>query len=253
MIGVLRGIRRRLLGSRRLRRYLLYAVGEVVLVVLGILIALQLNSWREARADRAFELTMLREIHTVLERDVVLLRDLFDRLDTSEYASERTLRLLVSSDGPTDSLAQALYEARTWIVLSFNRGPYDALKSTGIDKVSDDAVRSALVGMYDYRLPRVHSFLDLLTGRFHSLDDLSEALYTPVVETGEDGTLHIARQLKANRELLLATVPALVERRTSAVREARRRLTPLLDEVEHTLQLLAEELEGTPDRARANR
>ncbi|MBK7873993.1 MAG: hypothetical protein IPJ74_26755 [Saprospiraceae bacterium] len=52
MLRFFRNIRRRLLDSGSLRKYLVYAVGEIILVVIGILIALQINNWNEGRKDR---------------------------------------------------------------------------------------------------------------------------------------------------------------------------------------------------------
>lgn len=51
MLSFLRKIRRSLIDSGSARKYLLYAVGEIILVVIGILIALQINNWNEARKD----------------------------------------------------------------------------------------------------------------------------------------------------------------------------------------------------------
>ena len=56
MIKFFRNIRRRLLRENRFTRYLLYAIGEIILVVIGILIALQINNWNEKRKNTlAFE------------------------------------------------------------------------------------------------------------------------------------------------------------------------------------------------------
>ena len=49
MLTFLRKIRRSLVGSGSAGRYLLYAIGEIALVVIGILIALQINNWNEER------------------------------------------------------------------------------------------------------------------------------------------------------------------------------------------------------------
>jgi hypothetical protein len=57
-------MRRALLAESRFTRYLGYAVGEIVLVVIGILIALQINTWNDARKDRAKELAYLANIRT---------------------------------------------------------------------------------------------------------------------------------------------------------------------------------------------
>lgn len=63
--------RLRLIGDGRLKRYLLYAFGEIVLVVVGIFIALQLNAWKADQRDRASErahMENLREdLHLQLE------------------------------------------------------------------------------------------------------------------------------------------------------------------------------------------
>lgn len=57
MIRIFRTLRQRLLAENRVSRYLLYAVGEILLVVIGILIALQIDTWNNARLDRKASLT----------------------------------------------------------------------------------------------------------------------------------------------------------------------------------------------------
>ena len=47
MIKFFRKIRQKLLAENRYNKYLIYAIGEIVLVVIGILIALQINNWNE--------------------------------------------------------------------------------------------------------------------------------------------------------------------------------------------------------------
>ena len=47
MIKFFRKVRQKLLKENRFNKYVLYAIGEIVLVVIGILIALQINNWNE--------------------------------------------------------------------------------------------------------------------------------------------------------------------------------------------------------------
>ncbi|SDH04615.1 hypothetical protein [Winogradskyella thalassocola] len=49
MIKLFRNIRQRLLSENKFSKYMLYAIGEIILVVIGILIALQINNWNENR------------------------------------------------------------------------------------------------------------------------------------------------------------------------------------------------------------
>ena len=87
MIRFFRDIRRRLIVPDNIRKYLLYAIGEIVLVVIGILIALQINNRNELKKIERFELSMLAELETALEGDSAIVVDFFEpRMDTKEAA-----------------------------------------------------------------------------------------------------------------------------------------------------------------------
>jgi len=70
MIKFFRHIRKQLLGEGETAKYLKYAIGEILLVVLGILIALQINNWNENRKAHAMSKTYLAEIIKDLESDI---------------------------------------------------------------------------------------------------------------------------------------------------------------------------------------
>lgn len=59
MIKFFRRIRRKLIDEWNLKRYLIYAIGEILLVVIGILIALQINNWSEGKKDTKKEYQIL--------------------------------------------------------------------------------------------------------------------------------------------------------------------------------------------------
>jgi predicted nucleic-acid-binding Zn-ribbon protein len=69
MLRFFRQIRHRLLTDKKFSRYLLYAVGEILLVVIGILIALQVDNWNEYRKDRLDEKDFLTRLKVDLEID----------------------------------------------------------------------------------------------------------------------------------------------------------------------------------------
>jgi len=60
MLKFFRKIRKDLLSDGKTGKYLKYAIGEIVLVVIGILIALQINNWNENRKDARMEIQVLR-------------------------------------------------------------------------------------------------------------------------------------------------------------------------------------------------
>ena len=62
MIKFFRKIRRQLVSENKFSKYLIYAIGEIVLVVIGIFIALQLNNWNEIRKESNAELELYNSI-----------------------------------------------------------------------------------------------------------------------------------------------------------------------------------------------
>lgn len=64
MISFFRKVRQKLLSQNRVTRYLVYALGEIVLVTIGILIALQINTWNEQRKDSNREKLIMQSLHS---------------------------------------------------------------------------------------------------------------------------------------------------------------------------------------------
>ena len=56
-------------------RYFKYAIGEIILVVLGILIALQINNWQQHKKDKALEQRYLKNLVEELEKDSMALQE----------------------------------------------------------------------------------------------------------------------------------------------------------------------------------
>jgi hypothetical protein len=70
MIKFFRKIRQNLLVKNKTSQYFKYAIGEIVLVVIGILIALQINNWNEERNNRKEEFFILDKLQSDLETDI---------------------------------------------------------------------------------------------------------------------------------------------------------------------------------------
>ena len=78
MISFFRKIRQGLLTENKTGKYLKYAFGEIVLVVIGILIALQINNWNEGRNLRQAERKYYENIGRQLREDLILLENNID-------------------------------------------------------------------------------------------------------------------------------------------------------------------------------
>ncbi len=62
MIKFFRKIRQKLLSKSKFSQYLIYAIGEIVLVVIGILIALQINNWNAEQKTEKEEIGILNNL-----------------------------------------------------------------------------------------------------------------------------------------------------------------------------------------------
>lgn len=87
MLKFFRTIRKKLIEQSKVRspaspagRYFFYAIGEIILVVIGILIALQVNNWNEQRKLKAQEVELLTYVLENLERDSIIIADVLNEL-----------------------------------------------------------------------------------------------------------------------------------------------------------------------------
>lgn len=80
MIKFYRKIRRKLLSEGKTGTYLKYAIGEIILVVIGILIALQINNSNTQRIDKTREIKYLKNIKIDLKKDILNLDYNYDIL-----------------------------------------------------------------------------------------------------------------------------------------------------------------------------
>ncbi len=76
MIKLFRKIRYDLMEKNKTGKYLKYAIGEIVLVVIGILIALQINNWNEENKNEKAEQNFYKEMFSDLEKDKIKLEGL---------------------------------------------------------------------------------------------------------------------------------------------------------------------------------
>lgn len=97
MIKFFRKIRQNLLSEGKTTKYLKYAIGEIILVVIGILIALSINNWNENRKERAQEQELLLQLQSEFQSN---LEQLDKKTDMRNMMSSAALKLLRNIDHP---------------------------------------------------------------------------------------------------------------------------------------------------------
>ena len=88
MIKFFRKIRQKLLSENKFSKYLIYAVGEIILVVIGILIAIQLNSISNENERRIEEIKQLENLLSDLKQDKSELVKIIERRKSKSNSSK---------------------------------------------------------------------------------------------------------------------------------------------------------------------
>ncbi|SIO01600.1 DUF6090 family protein [Algoriphagus halophilus] len=163
MISFFRKIRQKLLSQNRVTRYLVYALGEILLVVIGILIALQINNWNESRKDGAYELEMLSEINRELLSEIEDKQSALNIFIMAERSLNELLNMRIDNEYPRDSLEQHLNNLGTvGLFFPYSDGAYEALKSGGVDKIQNEKLRNDLIRLYSYNFKLMSIYVNEL-------------------------------------------------------------------------------------------
>ena len=179
MIKFFRKIRQNLLSEGKNGKYFKYAVGEIILVVIGILIALSINNWNEKRKDRLIENQILDEMLISLKSDKMTFEMLEKRLMDKDSAIQKILDLRERgelSNGKT--FGDLMGVARQQIRFTYDRSPYNNLVAIGINKISNNEILKAVNKYYTHELPRSVKFMESIDDEF--LPTLKKSEYEAV-------------------------------------------------------------------------
>jgi len=132
-------------------KYFKYAIGEIILVVIGILIALQINNWNESRKDKIKELAYMVNLKKDIKGDISYNnRNIFERYNKKVEALKNGKAYYQGTYAITDTLAflndlgyGAVFGNVIW---AFNKTTYNQLVSTGDFKIiTNDSIREAII------------------------------------------------------------------------------------------------------------
>ena len=157
MIKFFRHIRRSLIQKNQMGKYFKYAIGEIILVVIGILIALQINNWNEKRKENLFEKKVLSEILMGTEEDLKEMKYALDSLNDSQKSSHALLSHLNDRKPYHDSLDVDFAKQFQLWSLSPNTTAFEMAKTEGLHIIKNDSIRllTAKVNEYTFDYIRV--------------------------------------------------------------------------------------------------
>jgi len=144
MLTILRKIRRSLIGKNSPSEYLLYALGEILLVVIGILIALQVNNWNEGRKEVIKEKELLSDLVKDLDQDLQLLNTQLSRAERIISSIDYLLAF------PTESqeLDEAIEISHGGTLVNYRTTAMRSIESYGINIIRNKDLSNAIIEYY---------------------------------------------------------------------------------------------------------
>ena len=184
MIKFFRHIRQSMIDQNKTKKYLLYAIGEIILVVIGILIALQINEWKNAQARKALESILLGQIK---EEILSIQKDVENDLSIlilGQSSSAKISEHMKSDAAYTEELCFDFYYMYKDEYIYPKKAVYSKIKNEGLDIITNDTISYFIQDLYESHFPRISKdipfkpdiedyFSDYFNTHFKPNDDLS--------------------------------------------------------------------------------
>ncbi len=170
MIKFFRKIRYTLMEQNKTSKYIKYAIGEIFLVVIGILIALSINNWNQERKDRILEKEYLTRLKKDIEFDInwtntYILGRYKRKVESLEkgktyyqgnYAIKDTLQFL------KDIGYGGVFGNASW---NLSKNTYNELISTGnLRKIESDKLRTEIVNYFENNIAQSKASKNYISG-----------------------------------------------------------------------------------------
>ena len=153
MIKLFRKLRQRLLTENKISKYLLYAIGEIILVVIGIYFAIQFNNWNVENQNKKVTSNNIELLIKSLEKDSISFNQILIQIDKDKAKLSNYESRLNQPTANLDTLVKIVrYEYDPWIgLLNFsNDDTYDALVQSGEINLFERELRNDVFSLYSF-------------------------------------------------------------------------------------------------------
>lgn len=149
MIKFFRKIRQKTLTENKFGKYLTYAIGEIILVVIGILIALSINNWNERRKDVKREIKMLYDIQNDVNKNI---KNIDEGIIILEEGIKRSKEIVSAFEKQTkyDTIMNKHFRfyAFYWDP-DFRNASFENLKKEGVNLIANDSLRNRIIDIFE--------------------------------------------------------------------------------------------------------
>ena len=187
MIKFFRLIRQQLLSEGKTGKYFKYAIGEIILVVIGILIALGINNWNQNRKTEEQIKQFLISLKSDLRNDLIEIKAVTETQSMRYNRITEAIELSINPDLKKIILNDSIkyYDPGSNFTFFPTVCSYNAANNSGlIDKINNERLKRSILNLYEHLYPRIAyngAILDERTGQIEWESrrywDISEEIY----------------------------------------------------------------------------
>jgi hypothetical protein len=180
MIKFFRKIRYDLMEKNKTGKYFKYAIGEIILVVIGILIALQINNWNEKAKSKNLEVIYLSEILENIESDEEQLRQVIYSQQIRYESSLKCLDVLSSLNAENTKSLDSIFMSSMSNSITFfpTDGGYKSMISDGTLKIiSNKGLSTRIANLYEHFYSRLEYNGEMIDKIYHEVRWNSQKYY----------------------------------------------------------------------------
>ncbi|MBU2922917.1 hypothetical protein KO504_16325 [Winogradskyella psychrotolerans] len=171
MIKFFRKLRQNMIREHRASKYLLYAIGEIILVVIGILIALQINNWNQELANKKEEQTIIKNLNLEFKKNIISVQEYIKHHKT--ILSDT--RVLIDLVGEPEEVLNK-FNLDSLLAQSINYWSYKPSQSVVLDVISSGKLN--LISSDSLRLQFFEwsSNLEKNEENYNTLDEINQSI-----------------------------------------------------------------------------
>lgn len=239
MLEFFRKIRQKLLSAGQLSKYLIYAIGEIVLVVIGILIALQINNWNEDSKDRRKEREILTALAVNLETNFQAIESDIKSLHNHRASAIIISKILDSKLPYADSLDVHFHQARVGkSALFLSNSGYEQYKNAGFQIIRNSLVKNEVLKLFEVTYPQTLGARDMVNNEYVPFTDHHVPLFIYTSDENYSYLKPVNFPELYEDHYFIGWIKAYMEGRHTLISIE----TELLDETNRVLQILRDEL-----------
>jgi hypothetical protein len=229
-----------MVNSGATKKYLLYAIGEIFLVMIGILLALQVSNWNENLKQKQKTENYLKSLTNDLNENISQIKQKHEGINQRFALIDQIKSKLFSPAASVDTIRSVVEKDMNFFLYTynaFNNNTYETLKNTGELEYLDNWLKEELQKIHFLQ----QDLIEVSTRSGENFDDIVlnyKSKFPPVIAANYSTALQALSWEDVSYAELLRSIESLVWMQTVMYHSTNRRSEPLLQKYQWLLDTM---------------